>query len=105
MTSLAARQTVNAARNIGKLTTANTAFLLCDVQDRFRTIIHKMETVIGTSAFLMNAAKGLDIPIVATEQYPKGKVVKCHFTEGIQTAFTETAFTELSLTHLLTSSQ
>lgn len=71
LSTSAVRTTVNAARRIGKLTPSSTTFLLCDVQDRFRSIIHNMETVISTSSFLMNAAKTLDVPIVATEQYPK----------------------------------
>mmetsp|Transcript_20206 Transcript_20206/g.42441 ORF Transcript_20206/g.42441 Transcript_20206/m.42441 type:complete len:262 (-) Transcript_20206:229-1014(-) len=58
-------------RVVGKLTPANTALLVCDVQERFRPLIHKMETVVNTTKFMTSVAKELDFPIVATQQYTK----------------------------------
>ncbi|KAL9179965.1 hypothetical protein ACHAXT_007935 [Thalassiosira profunda] len=58
-------------RAVGKLSPSTTALLVCDVQERFRPLIHKMETVINTTKFLTSTAKELDVPIVATQQYTK----------------------------------
>mmetsp|Transcript_33638 Transcript_33638/g.81325 ORF Transcript_33638/g.81325 Transcript_33638/m.81325 type:complete len:269 (-) Transcript_33638:208-1014(-) len=60
-----------AARAVGKLSPSNTALLVCDVQERFRPLIHKMETVVNTTKFMTSVAKELDFPIVATQQYTK----------------------------------
>lgn len=66
--SLAATAT---RRAVGKLSPSTTALLVCDVQERFRPLIHKMETVIRTTNFLTSVAKELEIPVVATQQYTK----------------------------------
>lgn len=58
-------------RAVGRLVPSDTALLVCDVQERFRPLIHKMETVINTTKFLTSVAKELDVPIVATQQYTK----------------------------------
>lgn len=58
-------------RVVGKLRPETTAFLLCDIQIRFRQLIHHGETVISTSQYMTSVAKALDIPVVATEQYPQ----------------------------------
>ena len=55
-----------------RLTPASTVFLLCDVQERFRAGIHKFGSVVGGSKRLAAAAEELKIPLVVTEQYPKG---------------------------------
>jgi nicotinamidase-related amidase len=60
-----------ASRAIGKLNPATTCLLLCDIQDRFRPLIHNAESVISTSNFLCRVATTLEVPIVATEQYSK----------------------------------
>jgi len=60
-----------ARRVVGQLSPSESVLLLCDVQERFRPLIHKMETVINTTKFMTSVARSLDIPIVATEQYPK----------------------------------
>eukprot|EP01100_Stratorugosa_tubuloviscum_P010028 TRINITY_DN424_c5_g1_i1.p1 TRINITY_DN424_c5_g1~~TRINITY_DN424_c5_g1_i1.p1 ORF type:complete len:208 (-),score=91.78 TRINITY_DN424_c5_g1_i1:314-937(-) len=54
-----------------------TAFFCCDIQQRFAPLIHKFPTVIGNSKFLIDTAKILSIPIIATEQNPRalGKTV------------------------------
>lgn len=65
LASTAARQVV------GKLSPSNTALLVCDVQERFRPLIHKMETVIHTTKFMTSVAKALNVPVVATQQYTK----------------------------------
>ena len=66
MSSLAATRRV-----VGKLTPSNTALLVCDVQERFRPLIYKMETVINTTKFMTSVAKELNVPAVVTQQYTK----------------------------------
>ncbi|GKY93501.1 hypothetical protein MPSEU_000317500 [Mayamaea pseudoterrestris] len=62
---------VTAARSIGKLHPSKTCLLLCDMQERFRPLIHHGETVIRTTQYMTSVAKALDIPIVITQQYTK----------------------------------
>lgn len=60
-----------AKRAVGKLKPEHTAFLLCDIQDKFRTLLYKGETVVKTAKYMTSVAKVLEIPIVVTEQYRK----------------------------------
>ena len=60
-----------AARAVGKLHPSTTALLLCDVQERFRPLIFKMETVVQTCRYMTSVATALNMPIVATQQYTK----------------------------------
>ena len=59
------------ARNVGKLKIDQTAMLFCDMQERFRSLIYKGETVVQTCRYMTSVAAALDIPIVATQQYTK----------------------------------
>jgi nicotinamidase-related amidase len=70
MASTAAATTV-AKRAVGKLRPESTAMLLVDIQERFRPLIFRGETVIRTSQYMTSVAKALDIPVVATQQYTK----------------------------------
>lgn len=58
-------------RSVGKLNPSTTTLLICDIQERFRPLIHNMETVISTSKFLSGVAYELEVPIVVTQQYTK----------------------------------
>mmetsp|Transcript_24712 Transcript_24712/g.37479 ORF Transcript_24712/g.37479 Transcript_24712/m.37479 type:complete len:232 (+) Transcript_24712:16-711(+) len=58
-------------RAVGKLCPKSSVLLVCDVQERFRPLIHNMETVINTTKFMTAVAKELQIPCVATQQYTK----------------------------------
>jgi isochorismate hydrolase len=60
-----------ARQSVGKLVPSSTAFLLCDIQERFVPLIHKSTTVVQTSRLLTSISKELDIPLVVTEQYKK----------------------------------
>lgn len=52
----------------------NSALFLCDMQERFKAgLITHYPQILETSARMLQAAKVLDMPIVVTEQYPKGK--------------------------------
>ncbi len=69
---IAAMSLVSATRRaVGKLCPKNSVLLVCDVQERFRPLIHNMETVINTTKFMTAVAKELQIPCVATQQYTK----------------------------------
>jgi nicotinamidase-related amidase len=55
------------------LLTAETAVvLLIDLQERLVPALHDGETVVARAARLAEAARLLDVPIRATEQYPAG---------------------------------
>jgi len=73
-----------ASRAVGKLSPSNTALLVCDVQERFRPLIHKMETVVNTTKFMTSVAKELQFPIVVTQQYTKvfGPTIKDAFEDS-----------------------
>ena len=81
------------SRNIGKLSVENTAFLLCDIQERFRISLKYFDEMCVVAKRLVTAAKLMDIPIVATEHYPKGlgKIVSELDTENIK-VFDKTLF-------------
>jgi len=49
-----------------------TALLLIDVQERFRELIDGMPGVVAQCSRLVRFCGRLGIPVVATEQYPKG---------------------------------
>ena len=48
------------------------AFVLIDIQERFLPVIHNIETVIANANRLVRSASILKIPLIVTEQYPKG---------------------------------
>lgn len=70
-------------RLVGKLTPENSVFLLCDIQNRFRPLIYKGETIINTARYMTSVAKALNIPVVITQQYTKvfGDTVKDCFAD------------------------
>lgn len=73
-----------AKRTVGKLRPETTAMLLVDIQERFRPLIFRSETVVQTAKYMTSVAKALDIPVVVTQQYTKvfGETVKeCFATE------------------------
>jgi nicotinamidase-related amidase len=51
---------------------AKTALFLCDMQSKFSGVIHSWDSVVCSSRLLLRAAKELGMPVVATEQYPRG---------------------------------
>lgn len=52
-------------------------FLLCDVQERFRPLIHRFPAVVHGAGTLLKVAAALGRPAVATEQYPKALGPTC----------------------------
>lgn len=62
---------------LSRLTSSNTSLFICDVQDRFRSLIYKSESLINKCTLLNKACIKLGLPCIVTEQYSKalGKTV------------------------------
>jgi len=58
-------------RGISRVKADRAVLFVCDIQDRFRPLIHNMETVINQTKFLSEVSDVMGIPTVVTEQYPK----------------------------------
>ncbi|KAM0746061.1 Isochorismatase hydrolase [Meredithblackwellia eburnea MCA 4105] len=59
------------AGRVIKLVPGRTAFLVCDIQERFRSAIYAYPAVISTAEKMVKAAALLEIPTIVTEQNPK----------------------------------
>ena len=59
-------------KEVGIINRDKTAFVMIDIQDKFIPIIHEIDKVIKNTNILIKAAEILKIPLVVTEQYPKG---------------------------------
>ena len=55
-----------------RLTPGDTALLVIDVQEKLVPKIAGADAVVRNTAFLIDACKVLGVPVLATEQYPKG---------------------------------
>ena len=60
--SKATLRRINASRSI---------LLICDIQERFRSLIHEFPTVIHNTVYIKKVTSIMQIPCVITEQYPK----------------------------------
>jgi nicotinamidase-related amidase len=56
----------------GKLERDRTALVVVDVQEGFRKAIPDFERVAKATATLIEGAEAIGIPVIVTEQYPKG---------------------------------
>ncbi len=54
------------------ITPQDTVLLVIDVQGKLAQIVHESEVVEQNISKLIRAAKVLDVPVLYTEQYPKG---------------------------------
>jgi nicotinamidase-related amidase len=54
------------------LTTGNTALVVIDFQERLFPVMHDKEKLLRNVVKLIKGARVLEIPIILTEQYPKG---------------------------------
>ncbi|MSR51087.1 MAG: hydrolase [Planctomycetaceae bacterium] len=55
-----------------RLKVEDTALLVVDMQEKLLPKIMQADEVIRNASFLVNAAKVLGVPVLGTEQYPKG---------------------------------
>jgi nicotinamidase-related amidase len=51
---------------------AGTALVVVDVQEAFRPVVLDFDRVAARSAILVQGAHALGLPVIVTEQYPKG---------------------------------
>jgi nicotinamidase-related amidase len=68
---------MSVARAGRRLTAASSCLFVCDIQERFRDLIHEFPSVVSSARTLLAATRELQVPAVVTEQYPKalGKTV------------------------------
>lgn len=59
------------AARLGKLSPSTTALFLCDMQERFRDLIHEFPSAMRGCQYLTRVANVLELPVAHTEQYPK----------------------------------
>ncbi|KAG0696722.1 Isochorismatase-like protein [Suillus ampliporus] len=57
---------------VAKLVPEETVFFLCDVQTRFKNVIFGFDELVLTVNKMLKIAKVLEIPVIVTEQNPKG---------------------------------
>jgi len=57
---------------VSKLSPDRATLIVVDVQEGFRKAIPDFERVAKATATLIEGAEAIGIPIIATEQYPKG---------------------------------
>src|SRR5437868_1623505 len=55
-----------------QMSAADTGLLVIDVQEKLVTKIPAADALVRNIAFLVDVARLLDMPVQATEQYPKG---------------------------------
>nr|KAG5694281.1 hypothetical protein BaRGS_031999 [Batillaria attramentaria] len=57
---------------LGDIKLDQTVFFMCDMQEKFRPAIKFFPDIVEVAKRLVSATKILNIPLVVTEQYPKG---------------------------------
>ena len=67
-----------ASRKVGKLAVKNASLFICDMQEKFRPTIQYFPQIINVTNRLLKSAEALEIPVLVTEQYPKGRIVEYH---------------------------
>lgn len=58
--------------SLGIINGKKTAFVMIDIQEKFIPAIHNIEKVISNANILVQASIACNIPLVVTEQYPRG---------------------------------
>lgn len=56
---------------LNRIASSNAHLMICDVQERFRPLIHQMDAVINRTMLVSKGCNTLDIPCIVTEHYPK----------------------------------
>ncbi|XP_063798746.1 isochorismatase domain-containing protein 2 isoform X2 [Pseudophryne corroboree] len=57
---------------LGKLRQQSSVLFLCDMQEKFRHNIVFFPQIVSVAARMLQAVKLLEMPVIVTEQYPKG---------------------------------
>lgn len=73
VTVFRARNYFKMASKVGKIVSKNSILFLCDMQEKFRPTIQYFPQIIEVSSRMLGGARALDMPVIVTEQYPKGK--------------------------------
>uniref|UniRef100_A0A1I7ZAP1 Isochorismatase domain-containing protein 1 n=1 Tax=Steinernema glaseri TaxID=37863 RepID=A0A1I7ZAP1_9BILA len=60
------------AQAFRRVNATESILFICDLQEKFRPIIHCFPEIVTITKRILDAAKILDMKVVATEQYPKG---------------------------------
>ncbi|MEA2037884.1 MAG: hydrolase [Nanoarchaeota archaeon] len=63
--------------DLGILRKDNSILLVIDIQEKFRPVIHSWDKLIDNMGKLINSLQILKIPLLLTEQYPKGLGKTC----------------------------
>ncbi|KAK3798380.1 hypothetical protein RRG08_063390 [Elysia crispata] len=85
------------AKKLGDLKLNRTVLFVCDIQERFRNAISCFTEISQISNRLTEASRILDIPLIVTEQYPKGlgnTVPEVNISNAVQ-VFPKTKFSML----------
>ena len=55
----------------------NSLIIIIDFQENYRSVLHRGEQTIERARILIEAASIMNIPVIYTEQYPKGLGPTC----------------------------
>ena len=58
-------------RKLGALNPNHTVIMVCDLQEKFAPSILHFDTIVKNADRLVQAGNILEMPVLATEQYPK----------------------------------
>ena len=64
-------------QKVGRIVADKSWFFVCDMQEKFRPTISYYPEILNIAARLVQAANILNIPVICTEQYPKGLGKTC----------------------------
>ncbi|KAN0047919.1 hypothetical protein ACTA71_002308 [Dictyostelium dimigraforme] len=59
-------------KSVGKVSPDTSVLFICDIQSKFKNHIFKFNGVVGQSKYMIKICNELKVPIIFTEQYPKG---------------------------------
>lgn len=59
---------------LGRFPVEKSTLFVCDMQEKFASGIKYFPQIVANSKKLLESAKIMDIPVVYTEQYPKGTI-------------------------------
>ena len=66
---------MSVAKRLGLLKASKSALFLCDMQVKFAPNIAYFPQIVKNSKRVFDAAQVMNVPVLATEQYPKGMFI------------------------------